>query len=184
MKKLALTLLALAALLASAQAPAAGLPSQYNVLLAGGPEANSIHIWLDPEAETYVIDSVVPLDVGGELCSHPEGMPNELICRAQEIIGFEVNAGDGDDRVTVSGKIFIPVTMRGGSGDDFLYGGAGRDKLIGGEGHDKLLGRRGADSLHGGPGNDLLLGSFGADLLRGGPGWDTEFGGPGENSLR
>ena len=34
----------------------------------------------------------------------------------------------------------MPVTMRGGAGDDSLLGGGGPDKLIGGEGDDRLVG--------------------------------------------
>ncbi len=71
--------------------------------------------------------------------------------------GFEVNAGGGDDSVTVAREVPIPVTLRGGPGDDRLVGGGAGDKLIGGPGDDVLIGRAGDDSLFGGPGNDLLV---------------------------
>jgi Ca2+-binding RTX toxin-like protein len=181
MKKLILISMALLALQAPALADAAA--STYTVLLAGGDEATTIQIWLSPDGRDYVIDSAAPLDVGGTICSHPEGNSNELVCSAPSIAGFEVNAGGGDDRVTVAGDISVPVTIRGGAGSDFLLGGAGSDKLIGGEGNDHLVGGRGNDVLYGGEGRDVLIGGLGNDLLRGGYGEDTLIDGPGKDSV-
>jgi len=184
MKKAILISLALAFLLASAPAAGVAGPKPVNVLLAGGGEPNKIYIWLSPDGRDYVIDSVVPLEVGGDICVHPPGKPNELVCKAKLIGGFEVNAGAGDDWVAVSKSIAVPVTMRGESGDDTLIGGSGNDKLIGGSGNDRLIGRGGADILFGGPGNDILRGGPGADILRGGPGRDILNGGSGRNDVR
>lgn len=174
--------LALVALLAPAAAHAK--QPAYTVLLAGGEEANMIRVWLSPDGRDYVIDSVVQLEVGGEVCRHPQANPYELLCSAPSIAGFEVNAGGGDDRVAVARNVSIPVTMRGGAGDDFLLGGGGPDKLVGGAGADTLIGWRGADLLYGGPGNDRIFGGPGADVLRGGPGLDLLRGGPGQNDVR
>ena len=91
MKRIVLISLALAALLAPGIADAA--PKTYTVLLAGGEEDNMIRIWLGPGGRQYVIDSVVELEVGGEVCAHPEGNTYELLCAAPSIAGFEVNAG-------------------------------------------------------------------------------------------
>jgi Ca2+-binding RTX toxin-like protein len=181
MKKLLLISFALLALLAPAAAHAR--PTTYTVLLAGGEEANTIRIWLSPDGREYVIDSVVQLEVGGGVCAHPEGQPNELLCAAPSIAGFEVNAGGGDDQVGASNDVKVPVTMRGGSGDDVLLGGAGPDKLIGGEGDDRLVGGRGDDLLFGGPGKDVLIGGPGDDVLRGGFGEDTLTAGSGDDSV-
>jgi len=131
-----------------------------------------------------VIDSVVQLEVGGTVCAHPEENPNELVCGAPSIAGFEVNAGAGEDRVGIAKDVAVPVTMRGGDGDDFLLGGAGPDKLVGGRGDDRLVGWRGADLLYGGPGSDLLSGGPGGDVLRGGAGIDKLSGGPGADDVR
>lgn len=182
MKKLLLISFALMALLAPASVDAA--PQTYTVLLAGGEEANMIRIWLTPDGREYVIDSVVQLEVGGMVCTHPEEKSNELVCDAPAIAGFEVNAGSGDDKVTVAKDVRVPVTMRGGGGNDFLLGGAARDKLIGGPGDDRLSGWRGADLLYGGPGEDVLVGGPGNDVLRGGSGKDLLAAGPGEDSVR
>ena len=67
----------------------------------------------------------------------------------------------------------VPVTLRGGPGDDRLVGGAGDDKLLGGAGNDVLVGRGGNDWLAGGAGDDKLLGGPGDDKLLGGPGVDV-----------
>jgi RTX calcium-binding nonapeptide repeat (4 copies) len=181
MKKLLLISLALLALLAPSVAQAG--EKTYTVLLAGGEEANSIRIWLSQDGREYVIDSVVPLEVGGTVCAHPEANPNELVCAAPSIAGFEVNAGGGDDRVAVAPEVVVPVTMRGGAGDDVLLGGSGPDKLIGGEGNDRLIGGRGNDFLFGGEGNDVLIGGPGNDVLRGGYGEDTLRAGSGNDSV-
>ncbi|HEX6228970.1 MAG TPA: hypothetical protein VFZ41_05845 [Solirubrobacterales bacterium] len=177
-------LITLAILAASAAASQAAKTPRYNVLLAGGSEANMIHIWLAPEGQHYVIDSIVALEVGGQVCANPEGNPNELICPAPSIAGFEVNAGAGDDRVSVAKEVKIPVTLRGGSGHDTLVGGSGADKVIGGTGGDRLIGGRGNDLLAGGPGNDVLLGGRGNDILLTGPGKDLARGGPGKDVIR
>jgi Ca2+-binding RTX toxin-like protein len=181
MKKLLLISLALLALSAPAAAPAA--TQTYTVLLAGGAEESNIRIWLTSDGREYVIDSVAELEVGGEVCAHGEGKPNELVCPAPSIAGFEVNAGGGNDHVTVAGKVTVPVTMRGGAGDDRLTGGAGDDKLVGGYGRDRLEGGEGDDLLIGGEGNDVLISGPGHDILRGGYGKDTLVEGSGKDTI-
>lgn len=171
MKKAILILLAI--LLAQAPASGNAKPKTFNVLLAGGSEENMIRIWLMPDGRDYVIDSLVPLEVGGTVCANAEGSPNRVVCKAPLVASFEVNAGAGDDFVSVARKVSIPVTLRGGPGDDLLVGGGGDDLLIGSAGNDKLIGRAGNDRLHGGPGNDQLLGGRGQDICDGGPGRDT-----------
>lgn len=158
--------------------------TSYTVVLAGGAELSMIHIWLTPDGRSYVIDSAAPLEVGGTVCEHSVGNPDELVCQAPLVAGFEVNAGSGDDSVIVSNEVTIPVTMRGGPGSDTLVGGGGPDKLIGGEGNDRLIGHGGNDLIFGGPGNDTIYGGSGEDTLRGGPGNDVISGGSGVNDIR
>ncbi len=181
MKKLLLISFTSLALLAPAVAHA--VPQTYTVLLAGGEEANVIKIWLSPDGREYAIDSIVPLEVGGTVCWHPEDRQTALVCDAPSVAGFEVNAGGGDDRVTVARQIRVPVTLRGGAGDDVLFGGGGPDKLIGGNGGDRLYGGRGDDLLLGGEGNDQLISGPGHDTLRGGYGKDVLVEGSGKDSI-
>ena len=180
-KAITIMLAVLAALPATA---ASAETTSYTVVLAGGTTESMIRIWLTPDGHSYVIDSVVPLEVGGTICENAPGNLNELLCKAPMVAGFEVNAGNGDDSITVAGAVTVPVTMRGGPGRDTLTGGGGPDKLIGGDGKDRLSGRGGDDLIFGAPGNDELLGGGGDDVLRGGPGEDKLIGGSGENVVR
>jgi hypothetical protein len=188
MKKAILIMSALALSLAPASgataAPVEEPPQTYTVVLAGGPEANEIHIWLAPDGRTYVIDSIVPLEVGGTVCENPPGVKTELFCQAVQVGAFLVNAEAGDDQIRVSPSVSIPITLRGGSGDDILVGGSGPDSLSGGAGRDKLVGRSGNDALFGGSAEDRLFGGPGNDILHGGPGNDHLAGGSGTNVIR
>lgn len=56
---------------------------------------------------------------------------------------------NGDDHVTIAGDVFVPASIYGSGGNDFLQGGGGRSILIGGEGRDRLVG---------GPDDDILIG--------------------------
>jgi RTX calcium-binding nonapeptide repeat (4 copies) len=182
MKRAILTAMTVLVTAAAVTGHAAAKPS-LTVLLAGGVEESQITIALSVDGRSYVIDSVAPLEVGGDVCAHPEGQLNELVCEAAPIGGFEVNAGAGDDSVIVAREVPIPVTLRGGPGQDRLVGGGVGDKLVGGTDDDLLIGRAGADSLFGGPGDDRLVGSGGNDLLHGNSGADTLLGGSGKNQL-
>jgi hypothetical protein len=183
MKKAILISLALLAALAAAPADAEHKSFQVPVIAAGA-EANMIYIWLTPDGRSYVIDSVVELEVGASACTNPIGNPNELVCEAPRIGGFRVNAAGGDDEVTLAKDVAIPVTLNGGAGNDVLAGGAGNDLLVGGNDDDRVVGRAGEDVIYGAAGNDTLLGGPHADTLRGGPGTDTLGGGPGADKAR
>jgi Ca2+-binding RTX toxin-like protein len=186
MKKKIVILLAVVAVvsapLARAETPPAD-PTTYTIVLAGGSAQNTMHIWLTPDGYSYVVDSVAPLEVGGTVCENAPENPNELICQAPLVAGFEVNGGPVTDTVVVSQTVEVPVTMRGGPGRDVLVGGSGPDKLIGGAGRDKLAGRSGDDAIFGGPGGDALWGGSGDDVLWGGPGRDGLHPGTGSDSL-
>jgi Ca2+-binding RTX toxin-like protein len=182
MKKTILIVLALLAALPADLARAE--PGPVTLLISGGPGNSGLNISLTPDGRQYTILSTEPLEVGGNICEHPqEEIPNELLCTATAIAGFEVNAGAGSDSVYFSSDIPVPVTARGGAGNDRLIGGGASDKLIGGPDRDYLEGRRGDDWLLGGPGPDTLLGGPGNDQLRGGPDKDKIVGGPGKNEV-
>ncbi len=181
MKRLILIVMALCAVQAAtvAHADEPGI----NLLLTGGSEADRIDVKLSPDGRSYLIEAQGPLEVGGAICTHPEGKESSLLCEAKAIAGFEVNAGGGNDTVNISPKVTVPATLRGGPGNDRLRGGGGSDKLVGGTGDDTLIGEGGDDWLYGGPGNDILYGGPGSDRLIGGPGDDVMIGGPGHNTL-
>lgn len=175
--------IAIAVLAVSATTLAQAGERKLTVLFAGGPEANEIRISLSEDGRSYVVDSIAVLEVGGDVCSHPEENPYQLVCRRSAVAGFEVNGGGGDDAVILSKEIPVSATLRGGPGDDRLIGGAEADKIVGGAGNDLLVGRLGADRLYGGRGRDRLLGNAGPDVLRGGPGRDALFGGAGRDRV-
>jgi Ca2+-binding RTX toxin-like protein len=186
MKKATLILLAiLAAQVATAASVCASAESSsYTVVLAAGGPENTVEISLSDDGREYVITSAVPLEVGGQVCENAPGNGTVLICKAPMVAGFQVNAGNGNDSITVTREVQVPVTLRGGAGDDWFIGGGGPDKLIGGPGDDHLLGRAGEDLIFGCPGNDQIFGGHGDDTLRGGTGKDLIVGGPGVNDIR
>ena len=185
MKKLfAIAVVVLAAALAPfARAAEKPAEKSINVVLAGDDLANTISIGISPDGRQYTIESAAPLEVGGDVCWHPEGNEDKLLCEAAAIAGFEINGNGGDDTISLAPNVTVPATLRGGPGNDTLSGGAGNDKLVGGPGNDTLIGRGGDDSLFGGPGNDKLLGGPGNDKLVGGSGDDLLLGGSGVNEL-
>jgi Ca2+-binding RTX toxin-like protein len=176
-------LIAMTSIAALAAPPAHAEEQTYTLLITGGSEQNVLDIKLSLDGRDYIVDSLSPLEVGGAICFHPEGFENRLLCEATAIAGIEVNAGAGSDSAIISPKIHVPVTLRGGPGEDRLYGGAAADKLVAGPGEDTLIGRAGNDWLYGGPGDDRLYGGSGDDLLDGGPGEDEARGGSGHNRL-
>ena len=106
-----------------------------------------------------------------------------------QIVGY---AGKGDDVITVSEGLTMPVFLYGeegndqlfaGSGPAELHGGPGNDLLVGGSNIDFLYGDAGDDTLKGGAGNDLLFGGTGADRLEGEAGDDTLRGEAGRDHL-
>jgi Ca2+-binding RTX toxin-like protein len=176
-------LIALSVLAANTAAVAHAGERSLTVVFAGGGSADTIAIAVSPDGRSYVIDSATPLEVGGTVCTHPAENPDQLVCEAAPIAGFEVNAGSGDDVVSLGREVPIPATLRGGPGNDKLLGGAAADKLLGGSGDDTLVGRAGDDWLYGGTGDDRLVGGSGNDLLRGGSGQNTMIGGSGQNDI-
>jgi len=182
MKKLTI-LIGLILLAATPALPARAEAGPLTLVIAGSSGNDAFHFSLSPDGREYVILSIAPLEVGGDLCSHPRGLDNEIACKAPAISGFEVNAAGGSDSVVFTSDIPVPVTIRGGAGGDRLSGGGASDKILGGPDDDVLIGQGGDDWILGGPGNDRLLGGLGNDQLRGGPGKDKLIGGPGNNTL-
>lgn len=168
---LAVALLFVAAL--ASQAPVRAKSDGVVVVLSGASGLDEAHISLNADGRSYVIASPAPLEISGGVCANPPGGPNQLECPAPAVAGFRFNGGPGESTVVVSPSVPVPVTLRGGAGNDLLVGGGGNDLLIGGPGENVLLG---------GPGDDRLLGGNGDDLLIGGPGYDTCIGGRGEDA--
>jgi Ca2+-binding RTX toxin-like protein len=115
--------------------------------------------------------SVLQVDLGDD------GTPDASF-PVVDVARIHADAGPGDDTVRVdesNGRIFIPVNLNGGSGDDTLTTGSGVDRIDGGRGNDFVDAGRGNDSANLGPGDDTFLWNpgEGSDTVDGGPGDDT-----------
>ena len=113
-----------------------------------------------------------------------------------------IEGGAGDDTITASENVNVPLyilggrgsdTITGGSGDNYIRGGKGNDtisvrgggknELFGDEGHDKITGGSGRDYIDGGQGSDTLEGGAGNDVIYGGAGNDVIEGGAGDDFI-
>ena len=83
--------------------------------------------------------------------------------------GARIDAGDGDDRVTASGR----GTVFGGEGADTIDTFSLGQSISGGGGADSLHGSSRADTLTGDAGDDVIDAGIGADVLFGGAGADS-----------
>ncbi|HEU0033952.1 MAG TPA: hypothetical protein VFQ53_25160 [Kofleriaceae bacterium] len=81
----------------------------------------------------------------------------------------------GDDTITASASVTVPLVLDGGDGNDRLVGGSGADRLSGGAGNDVIEGRQGADTVQLGDGDDTALWNpgDGSDVIDGESGSDA-----------
>ena len=75
---------------------------------------------------------------------------------AASITSIEIDAGNGNDKITGDDAITVPTTILGGPGNDSLRGGGGTDFLSGAGGNDTMDGGLGADTMFGGSGIDTV----------------------------
>jgi Ca2+-binding RTX toxin-like protein len=146
---------------------AADLPVTFTYDATQGTTSNSVTITMSPDGKTVKLTDpgVLIVATPGTVCSGGNGV---AFCRGPA--GFdsgEVDAGDGDDRVSFAGAALVTY-LKGGAGNDTLVAGLG----ILGSGFNQLEGGDGDDTLLGGPGDDILEGGAGADDLIGGAGED------------
>jgi Ca2+-binding RTX toxin-like protein len=120
----------------------------------------------DGQADVVVINGTagrdqVTITLDGSGAVVVRGLATEVVIRNFEpaLDRLEFNALGGNDVVFAGGTpaVLLPLTLRGGDGNDALTGGSGADLLEGGAGADTLDGGAGYDILVGGPGNDVLL---------------------------
>ncbi|KAA1258981.1 Bifunctional hemolysin/adenylate cyclase precursor [Rubripirellula obstinata] len=124
--------------------------------------------------------SIIPGQTAGSIIVQGQGRQSGEFLNVTSIVG---NSGSGDDIVTISPKIFVPVTISGGAGNDQLSAGGGPTAFNGGTGDDRLTGGLGEDNLDGGDGNDVIIGGAGVDQLSGGAGDDYIDGGRGADLI-
>lgn len=155
------------------------MPQQSVVFTAAAGEHNRVVVSPTVFGIGAAVSRRVVHDAGARLiagrgCSSLD----EYTVRCDLQVGLEplaINAGDGDDTVTVPSHYESVISVQGGDGADTLTGAA---RLSGGSGPDVLVG--GDDpSCHAkvcdAP-SDVLVGDGGDDMLRGGAGDDVLIG--------
>ncbi len=162
------------------------------IVLAASEKDDDIHI-SQGENEGIVVS------VNGEEYKYTKDEARMLI----------IDAGSGNDIITVDENVKNPLYMTGGKGDDRIQGGSGDDIIVdnyganyidGGAGDDEIIAHGYANSgegyadniIKGGAGNDYIEGGFGNDFIDGGEGDDiiygldgndTIYGGPGNDFI-
>ena len=132
--------------------------SHHGVLNVRGTGHNDV-ITLSPNAQDA---QSVDVSVNGQVSTFSEA----------EIHKVKVNAGAGDDIVTLDSSVTAPAAINGGAGNDDLTAGGGDDSLLGGSGNDTLTGGAGDDSLAGGAGDDHCISGSGPSTIDAGRGND------------
>ena len=69
--------------------------------------------------------------------------------RQSDVRRVRIDAGNGNDAVTVNRSVRLATTLNGDAGDDTLNGGSGADVISGGDGDDRLYGNASADTVGG-----------------------------------
>ncbi len=110
---------------------------------------------------------------------------NPGLNKAHSVTGVD-GAGDGADRVFVTGSYASVSFSLGGANDLFISksdAGTGgmTDRVVGQSGDDVISTWQGNDFVDGGADNDALWGGAGGDTVIGGPGSDILYGGGGNN---
>ena len=170
-----------------------------DVTIAGTPGDDVIDANFSQDFLAVTVNGVMTsYPAAGELTINGLSGNDTITFTADCFQSVTVNAGLGDDTVTLFGRGDFTVSagggadvitggagndtllgglgddlISGGTGNDVINGGGGNDEVIGGIGDDDLQGAGGDDELLGGRGDDLLTGESGADLLNGGSGFDT-----------
>src|ERR1044072_2873974 len=99
--------------------------------------------------------------------------------QANKTFNLTVNAGDGNDTLSVNTTALASATVNGDNGNDILNGspendilngGANDDTLNGGAGNDRLTGNGQTDTFNGDAGNDVMVwnNGDGNDVMNGG----------------
>lgn len=130
--------------------------------LTGGLHADTLVVLGTAEADRLTVDVV------NNVYRVRNGQRGEVrFTLPADVEQLRIEAGLGNDVVTVGPSVGRGVILDGGFGNDTLAGGAGGNLLVGGPGADELHGNGGKDELRGGDGADRLFGEGDADALYG-----------------
>lgn len=78
---------------------------------------------------------------------------------------LSIQAGKGNDKITVSAGSNSPHILSGNAGNDTIYGGDGDEEIWGDAGQDRLYANGGVDTIRGGSSNDIIDGGAGKDSI-------------------
>jgi Ca2+-binding RTX toxin-like protein len=137
--------------------------------VTGDDSANEIYL-----RRVVGTDGVERVQIDGGIIQTIDG-PVAFVT-VDELAGFFVVAGGGDDTVIVDPALGTAGMIDLGAGNDVGAAGAGPVDLFGGAGADLLFGGPSADHLYGQDGNDVLYGGGGSDVGYGGR--DADLFGP------
>jgi Ca2+-binding RTX toxin-like protein len=169
------------AVVAAAAAAALALPASASAAYDAGITGTTATFGGDAASDTLTIGEAGGLlthnQVGNGFNSASDfdnGTAGDQTLPANDTIDLVVNAGDGDDAVTVTTAGLASATLDGQGGNDALTGNNDADKLRGAAGDDVIVGARGADDMEGGDGNDVLVwnNGDGSDVVDGDGGND------------
>lgn len=105
----------------------------------------------------------------GRLKVHWDALPGDVAEFAlADVDRIMVILCDGDDHLSVSGRVTLPVIADAGAGDDHINAGGGPTVVLGGDGDDRINGGSGRNILIGGGGQDRITGGSGNSILTGG----------------
>ena len=134
-------LLAAGGPIASASAATVSANGRIVSVTDGNGATNSLAVSASGTTVT-VIDSATPPTAGGAGCSRPS--PDRVTCTVAGLGALSIDAGGGNDTVTVAGS--VPATIADGAGDDRVTGGDGDDTFAMGTGSDIVNGGGGTDT--------------------------------------
>jgi len=98
---------------------------------------------------------------------------NEISVAFDDILGLAVATCDGDSQSFPASAVQQIRVDAGGGNDRVTVAGPRACTLVGGGGNDTLTAGRRDDSLEGGAGDDIMDGGAGNDFIGGGDGFDT-----------
>lgn len=88
---------------------------------------------------------------------------------AAQVNRLVIDAGDGDDTVSIASSIAKPVWIYAGGGNDQVTAGGGAATIYGSGGNDVITGGAGVDVIYGGAGTNTINGQAGDQITQGQP---------------
>ncbi len=120
-----------------------------------------LSVAIDPQNPSHLLvdgtggDDFIEVDVSGTILTVTvNGIAEPFTLSA--INAILIDAGAGNDTVTVDADVNKPCRIDGGAGNDSLTGGNARDSLIGGDGADTLDGGGGRNSIQSDPADTVV----------------------------